>query len=92
MRDWRGSGSSPGLHNRWGTKTTRGHMLNTTLGVCCNRGDKHEVGAQILNGGAGHQWPPAGDDPGDIVCCVDTELLYIANLRPTHPVAYAEKF
>jgi len=57
MRDWRGSGSSPGLHNRWGTKTTRGHMLNTTLGVCCNRGDKHEVGAQILNGGAGHNWP-----------------------------------
>ena len=48
--------------------------------------------AQILNGGAGHQWPPAGDDPGDIVCCVDTELLYIANLRPTHPVAYAENF
>jgi len=47
-----------------GTKTTRGkHFLNTILDVCSNLGAKHEMRAQILNGGARHHWPPADDDP-----------------------------
>jgi len=39
-------------------------FLNTIMDVCSNRGAKHEMGVRVLNGGAGHHWPPAGDGPG----------------------------
>jgi len=34
------------------------HLLNKMLDVCSNQRAIHEMGAQILNGGAGNHWSP----------------------------------
>jgi len=38
------------------------NFFNTRLDVCSNRGAKHQMGEQVLNGGPGTTGPPAGDD------------------------------
>ena len=62
-----------------GAKNHKGvHFLNIILDVCSNRGAKHEMGAQILNGGPGTTGLPAGDGP--TLCTVKNSVLQPLNV------------
>jgi len=59
------------------------HFKNTVLDVCSNRGPNVKWGAPILNGGAGHHWPPRWrrpciSDSREIIllCCKDAPKKY----------------
>jgi len=72
-------GPSPGFSSRGGQKPRGGTFLKYCIGCMEQPGAKRAMGGTDFNWGAGHHWPPAGDDPVENVSekrcgpCGDTE-------------------